>query len=134
VNAIRRLLTGESPLNQELAMKLLKAITEEAENREITQSNFRRRSTDMNSTLAANPLTPRESEGLRLLTTGKTNRELASDLHLSISTVKSHVEHIIFKLKVSARTQAAVKAAELGLLPAHSDRSRKPGSDNRLAQ
>jgi DNA-binding NarL/FixJ family response regulator len=42
---------------------------------------------------------------------------MAADLHISLSTVKRHVEHIIKKLKVSDRTQAAVKAIEMGLLP-----------------
>lgn len=46
---------------------------------------------------------------------GKTNRQISEDLHLSLSTVKRHLERIISKLGVSDRTQAAVKAVELGL-------------------
>ena len=53
-----------------------------------------------------------------LLAAGRTNRQVAAELHLSLSTVKRHVEHIIEKLEVSDRTQAAVKAIELGLLRA----------------
>jgi DNA-binding NarL/FixJ family response regulator len=67
--------------------------------------------------LPNNPLTPREIEVLGLLASGRTNRRIAEELHLSLSTVKRHLEHIIKKLKVSDRTQAAVKALELGLLP-----------------
>ena len=52
---------------------------------------------------------------LALLTTGKTNRQISRELHLSHSTVKGNLERIIAKLGVSDRTQAAVKAVELGL-------------------
>ena len=64
------------------------------------------------------PLTDREHEVLRLLATGLPNREMAAVLFIAESTVKSHVEHIIGKLGVSDRIQAAVWAARHGLLPA----------------
>jgi DNA-binding NarL/FixJ family response regulator len=64
-----------------------------------------------------NSLTPRETEVLVCLASGKTNRQIAKELHLSLSTVKRHLEHVLPKLKVSDRTQAAVRAGELGLLP-----------------
>jgi DNA-binding NarL/FixJ family response regulator len=70
-----------------------------------------------NSTPAsANPLSPREQQVLRLLALGKTNREIAADLTITQHTVKVHVEHILAKLQVSHRTQAAVRAMELGYL------------------
>jgi len=53
---------------------------------------------------------------LELLTKGQTNREIARKLTVSVSTVKIHVEHILAKLGVSDRTQAAVRAIEMGLL------------------
>lgn len=62
------------------------------------------------------PLTVREREVLRLLAQGQTNREIAHNLIVSAGTVKTHVEHIIAKLGVSDRTQAAVRALELGLI------------------
>ena len=61
-------------------------------------------------------LTPREIEILRLLAVGRTNREIAEQLNFSVSTVKNHVQHILARLNASDRTQAAVKAAELGLI------------------
>jgi ATP/maltotriose-dependent transcriptional regulator MalT len=53
---------------------------------------------------------------LCLLAQGQTNQEIAQSLVLSALTVKTHVQRIIGKLGVSDRTQAAVRAAELGLL------------------
>jgi DNA-binding NarL/FixJ family response regulator len=64
----------------------------------------------------ANPLSPREQQVLRLLARGKTNREIAAELTITQHTVKVHVEHILAKLQVSHRTQAAVRAMELGYL------------------
>jgi DNA-binding NarL/FixJ family response regulator len=63
-------------------------------------------------------LTPREVVVLQLLAQGQTNREIAHILGVSVGTVKVHVQHIIAKLGVSDRTQAAVRAVELGLLTA----------------
>ena len=62
-------------------------------------------------------LTSKELEALRLLASGKTNRQIAQELLVSVSTVKGHVARIIAKLGVADRTQAAVRAVELGLLP-----------------
>jgi DNA-binding NarL/FixJ family response regulator len=61
-------------------------------------------------------LTPREVEVLRLLSQGQTNPQIAQNLMVSRGTVKIHVQHIISKLGVSDRTQAAVRAIEAGLL------------------
>ena len=56
------------------------------------------------------PLTQRESEVLRQLTHGLTNKEIAQTLEISYETVKEHVQHILRKIGVSDRTQAAVWA------------------------
>ncbi|MDX1615178.1 MAG: LuxR C-terminal-related transcriptional regulator [Candidatus Promineifilaceae bacterium] len=60
-------------------------------------------------------LTPREAEVLGLIIRGKTNPQIAAELIISESTVKSHVTKILAKLGVSRRTEAAVLARELGL-------------------
>ena len=62
-------------------------------------------------------LTTRELEVLGLLALGKTNRQIAQEMLVSLSSVKVYVRHIINKLGVFDRTQAAVRAVELGLLP-----------------
>jgi DNA-binding NarL/FixJ family response regulator len=62
------------------------------------------------------PLTQRESEVLRQLALGLTNKEIALALHISYETVKEHVQHILRKIGVSDRTQAAVWAVRKNLV------------------
>lgn len=61
-------------------------------------------------------LTQRELEVLRLLATGKTNKEIASAIGLGEGTVKSHVKHLLQKLNARTRTEAARIAEDSGLL------------------
>jgi DNA-binding NarL/FixJ family response regulator len=60
------------------------------------------------------PLSDREHEILRLIAKGSTNREIAEALFITEGTVKNHVTNILSKLDVRDRTQAALKARELG--------------------
>ena len=62
------------------------------------------------------PLTLRESEVLKQLAFGLTNKEIAQALGISYETVKEHVQHILRKVGVSDRTQAAVWAVRRGLV------------------
>ena len=62
------------------------------------------------------PLTRRESEVLRQLAHGLTNKEIAQALGISYETVKEHVQHILRKVGVADRTQAAVWAVRKGLV------------------
>ena len=61
-------------------------------------------------------LTERETDVLRLVATGKANKEIAMALHVSETTVKTHVSNILMKLGVSSRTQAALHAVRIGLV------------------
>lgn len=61
------------------------------------------------------PLTKRESEVLKQLALGLSNKEIAQALEISYETVKEHVQHILRKLGVADRTQAAVWAVRKGL-------------------
>jgi DNA-binding NarL/FixJ family response regulator len=61
-------------------------------------------------------LSPREIDILRLVARGRTNREIATQLYLSEGTVKNHVSRILSRLALRDRTQAALRAHELGLL------------------
>ncbi len=101
ITAVQGVLRGESMLNKELVIRLLQQLPGE---------------TAYQEGLPMGRLSPREREVLQLLAQGQTNREIARNLTVSVSTVKIHVEHILAKLGVSDRTQAAVRAIELGLL------------------
>ena len=105
LDAVQGVLRGESMLNKEVVVRLLQRMASETPHQEEPPSGR---------------LSPREREVLRLLIQGQTNREIAQNLIVSVATVKIHVEHILAKLGVSDRTQAAVRAVELGLLRAAS--------------
>jgi len=62
------------------------------------------------------PLTKRENEVLKQLAFGLTNKEIAQALGISYETVKEHVQHILRKIGVTDRTQAAVWAVRKGLV------------------
>jgi DNA-binding NarL/FixJ family response regulator len=65
---------------------------------------------------ASSPLTPRETEILRLVAEGIGNAEIAEKLYVSLGTVKGHVADIMEKLSASDRAQAAVTAYRRGLI------------------
>ena len=113
LGAVRATLAGESLVDQELVMRLLRQLAEEPRPpAEPPPESPAERSEGPPGV----PLTPRELEVLRHLVTGKTNRQIAKELHLSLSTIKRNLERIISKLGVSDRTQAAVRSVELGLV------------------
>jgi two-component system, NarL family, response regulator LiaR len=64
----------------------------------------------------AEALTERETEVLRLLARGRSNKEIARHLQIAEDTVKVHVRHILAKLDVRSRTQAVLCAMHLGLV------------------
>ena len=101
LTAVRQVLRGAFPLRRGVAARLLQSLTREREG---------------HAPLSEGPLTLREQAVLRLVAQGQTNRAIARTLNVSVGTVKLHVSHIIAKLGVSDRTQAAVRAVELGLV------------------
>jgi DNA-binding NarL/FixJ family response regulator len=66
--------------------------------------------------VAPTTLTDRETDVLRLLAGGKANKEIAADLMIGEKTVKTHVSSILNKLGVQSRTQAALYAAQNGIV------------------
>jgi two-component system, NarL family, response regulator LiaR len=111
--AVRGTLAGESHVDQGLVMKLVRRLVDEDGPRATPPSSSIHKGPQGAPDLS---LTLRELEVLRLLAEGKTNRQISEDLYLSLSTVKRHLERIISKLEVSDRTQAAVRALELGFI------------------
>jgi DNA-binding NarL/FixJ family response regulator len=107
IGAVRKVSEGESSLDQEVATRLLKRLMEDPQ----PEPNGRTKGESLRELLSA-----RESEVLELVARGCTNRQIARTLLISVSTVKKHVRNVICKLGVSDRTQAAVRAVELGAL------------------
>jgi LuxR family maltose regulon positive regulatory protein len=75
-----------------------------------------RKPTHPSDSLPIEPLTPREKEVLLLVVAGASNAQIAQELFISINTVKRHITHILGKLGAGNRTQAVVRARELGLV------------------
>jgi len=67
--------------------------------------------------LAALGITDREHEVLRLLASGRSNKEIAGRLNVSPNTVKTHVARLFQKLEAQRRTEAILRARELQLIP-----------------
>jgi DNA-binding NarL/FixJ family response regulator len=104
VEAIRAVARGESFLQPSIAGKVI--------------AEFSRLSPHLSSTAQPliEPLSERELDILRLLSQGASNKEIADRLVITVGTVKNHVTNILAKLGVRDRTQAALKAKELGLI------------------
>ncbi len=119
INTIREALLGGYPLNQELAKQLLMRLVDEKKEGKVAKLPHAARRlegrTEPPAVVAS--LSSRELEVLRLMVRGQHNREIAQNLLIGVSTIKKHVRQILAKLGVSDRTQAAVRAIELGLLP-----------------
>ena len=66
--------------------------------------------------LKSKGISQREFEVLRLISKGHSNKEIAEELFISISTVKSHTSSLFEKLDVRRRTQAIQRAKEIGII------------------
>ena len=106
VRAIRATARGESFLQPSIAAKVLAEF-----NRLETMAG-----TAPPQSGLVEPLSERELEIARLVAAGDSNREIAARLFITEGTVKNHVTNILGKLGVRDRTQAAIRARELGLL------------------
>jgi DNA-binding NarL/FixJ family response regulator len=104
VEAIRVAARGESFLQPSIAAKVVAEFGRLSRTRPATRPAL------------AEPLSDRECEVLRHLARGKSNKEIASVLNLAEGTVKNHMTNILGKLGVLDRTQAALKARELGII------------------
>jgi len=75
--------------------------------------------------MGAEDLTPREFDVLKEIVDGKSNKEIATALHVSEATVKTHINSLLGKLGVTDRTQAATAAIQRGIVPLESLRKAK---------
>jgi DNA-binding NarL/FixJ family response regulator len=101
--AVRAAHAGEALLDPSVAARLVEAIVEQ-------------RATAPAAAPAAPELTPREHDVLALIVAGMANKRIALELGLSEKTVKAHVGHLLAKLGVADRTQAALLAVRTGLV------------------
>ena len=97
--AIRAVHRGEAVVSPTIAQRLMDRVREDA-----------------NSTANPPVLNERQTQILRLITEGYSNKEIARRVHLSENTVKSHVQDIFAKLDVRNRVEAAITAARQGLI------------------
>jgi DNA-binding NarL/FixJ family response regulator len=105
VEAIRATARGESILEPSVAAKVIAEFTRVSSLVPAAQMEQ-----------LVEPLSERELEILAVIARGASNKEIAEQLFIAEGTVKNHVTHILGKLGVRDRTQAALKARELGLL------------------
>lgn len=111
VEAIRMAARGESFLHPSVATRLV------AEFNRLTDARPSPQPSPLSPTPSLiEPLSERELEILRHLSQGASNREIANTLYITEGTVKNHITNILGKLGVRDRTQAALKAREMGLI------------------
>jgi len=101
-SAVRSALSGDSAIDPRMSGELLRRLVAQVEPKAKPKP--------------VDALTEREREVLSHVALGETNAMIAEALIVSRSTVKAHVEHIIGKLGVSDRTQAAVRAIQMDLI------------------
>ena len=95
--AIKAAASGQVQLSHQVAARLMREVHSPAQPSEA--------------------LTVRELEVLKLLAEGKANKEISQHMNIGEQTVKTHVSHILDKLGVPSRTQAALYAIRVGLVP-----------------
>ena len=108
--AIRAAARGEAFLEPSVAAKVV------AEFNRLSASPGPRPAAPPSAQPLAEPLSDRELEVLRLVAQGASNKEIAAALFIAEGTAKNHLTNILGKLGVTDRTQAALKAKELGLI------------------
>jgi len=100
VSAVKTVADGGSIVKPAVTQRLLKGL-----------ENLH---TDFSSLDRPDPLTERETEILRLMAGGYSNKEIANSLGVAEGTIKNHVSNILSKMGVRDRTRAVLKAFELG--------------------
>ncbi len=103
VRGVRAAAAGDALLAPSVTRRLIEEFAKR-------RAPVRWKSTDVES------LTEREREVLRLLARGRSNQEIAAELHVGEATIKTHVAHVLDKLDLRDRVQAVILAYELGLV------------------
>ena len=101
-SAIRALAAGKTLVQPAVTERMLRGL--------------HRQKADSPDLQLAESLTERETEILRLMAGGHTNREIGEGLHIAEGTVKNHISNILAKLGVRDRTRAVLKGLDLGFI------------------
>jgi two-component system nitrate/nitrite response regulator NarL len=120
--AVIRVLTGESVVSPEMTSKLIAAYrnavtqpgAEEGQAQPSPQPDLVEPEPVVQGDAALSRLSPREHDILREIARGASNKEIARTLSIAETTVKIHVQHILRKLNLTSRVQAAVYATTRG--------------------
>ncbi|MFE0554366.1 response regulator [Paenibacillus sp. NPDC058910] len=110
VAAIRRVYEGQVELHPDAAGLLMTHVTSPAGADETSRSGHQEQAAQLDK------LTRREQEVLQLIASGMNNREISEALYITEKTVKTHVSHLLDKLGVADRTQAAIYALKHGMV------------------
>ena len=102
LSAVRAVAAGKSIVKPAITQRLLQGLGQVR--------------TDFSSLEQPDPLTERETEILRLMAGGYSNKEIANALNVAEGTVKNHVSNVLSKMGVRDRTRAVLKAFEAGIL------------------
>ena len=102
IRAIESVAAGETMIQPAITEALLKGLS--------------RQGGEFESADMPEPLTPKETEVIRLMAGGYSNREISEALHKSEGTIKNHVSNILAKFGVRDRTRAVLKAIEMGAI------------------
>jgi DNA-binding NarL/FixJ family response regulator len=102
LDAVRSLAAGQTLVNPAITDRLLKGL--------------KKHITEFSALETPEPMTQRETEILRLMAGGYSNKEIARALDVAEGTIKNHVSNILSKMGVRDRTRAVLKAIEAGLI------------------
>ncbi|EFQ83171.1 response regulator receiver domain protein [Aeromicrobium marinum DSM 15272] len=105
ISAIHRVVDGEPALSPTVTAQLIRQVTDAAPTEDSTAARAR-----------IDLLTEREIEVAVAIGRGRSNAEIAADLHMSLATAKAHISHIFSKLDVTNRVQVAIAMHEADLL------------------
>lgn len=105
IRAIESVAAGQTMIQPAITEALLRGLSRQAASQ-----------MDADAAPPTEPLTPRETEVIRLMAGGYSNKEIAQALHKSEGTIKNHVSHILAKLGVRDRTRAVLKAIEISAI------------------
>jgi DNA-binding NarL/FixJ family response regulator len=102
VDAVRRVAAGDPILSPAITRRLMDRAATQADAHTIARQKLQR-------------LSPREYDVMLAVAQGKANAQIATELFMSLATVKAHISHILTKLELGNRTQIALLAHDAGL-------------------